>query len=203
MKKYLFALLFSSLLFSSQAYANDDALNALKNSTNQLISIISDPNYNLPEFHEKLRADAENTVMDLFDFEEFSTRTVGKPWQNFTDDQKARFIDAFTQLLRNTYLSSLNDYSGETIEYGTVIEGNNGTRVEIRTNVVTSTKKIPLAFRMLEKSGKWVVYDVLVENISLIKNYREQFAGILAKSTPDELILKVEETAQDILKKNS
>ncbi len=201
MKKIFLLTLAAIFISLSPAMANEDALNTIKNGINKVVSIISDPTFSDPAQHEAKSKEAEAIVMQLFDFEEFSIRTVGKKWNTFTAEQKKRFIDAFTLLLRNTYIDALDSYNGESVSYDSVIEGNNGTRVEVRTSVLANNKKIPFAFRMLKKNNVWVVYDVLIENISLIKNYREQFASFLNSSAPDELISKVEEKAREIKKK--
>ncbi len=204
MKKYFLLILmsiFTLSTFTSHAFAlsaGEQAQKTIEEGVNKIVSIIADPSFTNPATHEAKVKEAESIVMQLFDFEEFSSRTVGKNWRNFSEDQKKRFEDAFTLLLRNTYLDALDSYNGEKVLYDSVIEGNNGTRVEVRTSVLADNKKIPFAFRMLKKNNTWFVYDVLIENISLIKNYREQFASFLSSSNPDELISKVEEKAKEV-----
>ncbi len=199
MKKLLAVLLLSLILSPFNAYANkDEALASIQASVNELLAIVSNPDYADPAKKPALKEQAELSVMKTFDFEEFSTRTVGARWKTFTVDQKKRFTDAFTKLLRNTYIDRLDNYAGQTIEYTSVLEGNNGTRVEIRAMLTSNGQKFPFAFRMLKKNDKWVVYDVLIENISLIKNYREQFSSILTSDAPDDLIAKIEQKALEL-----
>ncbi len=201
MKKILLIAFTAFFVSYAPAFANEEALNRVKTSIDQVVAIVSDPSFKNPATHDAMEAKAEQIVMQLFDFSEFSARTVGRNWRNFNDDQKKRFEDAFTHLLRDTYIDSLDSYNGEHVLYDSVIEGNNGTRVEVRSFVVADNKKIPFAFRMLKKNNVWVVYDVLIENISLIKNYREQFASFLNSANPDELIAKVVEKNKEIHKK--
>ncbi len=202
MKKVIFILLLSLFVLPFGAEAGkDEALSILQTKGDALFAIFNNPDYDNPAKKAEMKAKAEEIVMDTFDFEEFSTRTVGKRWRTFSEDEKTRFVLAFTHLLRNTYIGALDEYDGESIEYTSALEGNNGTRVEVRGNVTSKGKLYPVAFRMLQKNGKWVVYDVLFENISLIKNYREQFSSILATDAPDELIAKIEQKAKEVLDK--
>ena len=131
----------------------------------------------------------------FFDFDEFSTRTVGPSWRKFTPEQKEGFKTAFTDLLRNTYIDTLDEYDGQKIRFTGEVVANNGKRVEVQMEFLTSKQAHPVAFRMLEKNGRWVVYDVLIEGISMIKNYRDQFRDILAKGDPQTLIERVQAKA--------
>ncbi len=197
---FLCVSLFSSMLLvqTSYATASDEARSTIEKSVNELIAIVSHPEYKNPAQHAVMRKQAEDSVMKTFDFEEFSTRTVGVRWRSFNQEEKEKFIEAFTKLLRNTYIDALDNYTGQTVEYVSALEGNNGTRVEVRAMLNSNGQKIPFAFRMLKKNEVWVVYDVLIENISLIKNYREQFKGILQSASPAELSAKIEEKANEI-----
>ena len=134
-------------------------------------------------------------IHQLFDFDEFSTRTVGPTWRKFTPEQKSAFKTAFTDLLRNTYIDTLDEYNGEKIRFTGEVVANNGKRVEVQMEFLTSKQAYPVAFRMLEKKGRWVVYDVLIEGISMIKNYRDQFRDILSKGDPQTLIERVKAKA--------
>ena len=126
---------------------------------------------------------------------------MGPQWRQFTPDQKKRFQTAFTDLLRNTYIDTLDSYNGEQIQFTGEVSSNNGTRVEIQMNFLGQNKTYPVAFRMLVKNDRWVVYDVIIEGISMIKNYRDQFRDILGKGNPEELIKRVQAKAQEQMAK--
>ena len=98
-----------------------------------------------------------------------------------------------------TYLDRIQGYNGEKIEYSGEVLSTKGDRAEIQTIVTLSDgKPVPVAYRMMLKNGKWVVYDVLIENVSLIKNYRSQFQDVLTRGTPEQLIEKVEARAREL-----
>ena len=124
---------------------------------------------------------------------------MGRNWPTFSNAQKERFDKAFANLLLITYLDKVQGYNGEKINYAGEILSSKGDRAEIQTIVTLSDgKPVPVSYRMLLKNGKWVVYDVLIENVSLIKNYRSQFQDVLNRGTPDQLIEKVEARAREL-----
>ncbi len=163
----------------------------------RILALLNDPAFKTPEGKPAIRQKIEAEVLSLFDFEEFSTRTVGPNWRQFTPEQKQQFKDAFTDLLRNTYIDTLDEYNGQKIRFTGEISGGNGKRVEVQMEFLADQKTYPVAFRMLEKNNRWVVYDVLIEGISMIKNYRDQFRDILAKNSPQELIDRVKAKAEE------
>lgn len=164
----------------------------LRETVDQVLLVLQEPDYRNPATRAPLRAKIERQVRTVFDFEEFSARTVGKNWPSFTDDQKKRFDDAFAELLLVTYLDKIQGYNGEQVAYTGEVLSSRGDRAEVQTVVTLSDgKKVPVAYRMMLKNGQWVVYDVLIENVSLIKNYRSQFQDVLTKGTPDQLIDRV------------
>ncbi len=161
----------------------------------KILAMLNDPGFKKPATRPAVKQKIEKEVIALFDFEEFSTRTVGQHWKKFTPQQKADFKTAFTDLIRNTYIDTLDEYNGQKVEFTGERSSNNGTRVEVQMNFVSGQQVYPVAFRMLEKNKSWVVYDVIIEGISMIKNYRDQFREILAKNSPDELIRRVQQKA--------
>ncbi len=209
-KKCLFSIfgvffLFAGVFFvNSNAHANAAeaaAKAAMDKSVQQILHYLKDPGYANPNTRRALNKSIEKVVYSIFDFTEFSQRTVGKHWKSFSVAQKKTFTDAFAELLFATYLDGFGGYKGETMEYAGVISGNQGKRVEIRTIVtMAGNRKIPISYRMLPKGGTWKVYDVLIEGVSLVKNYRSQFSDILGKATPEQLTARVRERAAVIKK---
>ncbi len=139
----------------------------------------------------------EDEVVKFFDFNEFSSRTVGPRWRQFSDKQKVAFKDAFTELLRSSYIHTLDSYNGQSLVYVGEIRSADQTKVEVHTLFKNAENNYPVSFRMLIKNNEWVVYDVSVEGVSMIKNYREQFRDILASNSPDDLIKRVREKAEE------
>lgn len=136
-------------------------------------------------------ADELRTVIpEYFDFEELTMRAVGRPWLDFTEEQRKAFTDAFTELLEKTYLQKLDDYNDEQVQY--VDEKMKEDRAFVLTKVEHDGKEIPINYRMIMKD-QWMVYDVIIEGVSLVKNYRSQFAKLLRTESPDEVIARIRE----------
>lgn len=190
-------------LFAAQAQAGGstpaEARQTLQTTVNSILSIIREPGYANPATRPPLRKQIENEVFRVFDFGEFSSRTVGPRWKKFNPAQKKNFEDAFAQLLLNTYLNRVNGYNGETVNYTGETVSPDGDKVEVKTIITMQDgKKTPVSYRMLFKNGKWCVYDVIIENISLVKNYRTQFQDILNTASPEELTARVKAKAAEV-----
>lgn len=175
------------------------ARQTLETATNRILDCIKNPDYVNPATRAPIRSRIEDEVLHVFDFSEFSSRTVGPRWRAFTADQQKRFSDVFADLLISTYVNKIDGYNGEQVIYTGELASPEGDRVEVRTLITMKDgKKIPVAYRMLPKGGTWLVYDVLVENISLVKNYRTQFQDILTNASPDQLIERVQAKALEV-----
>ena len=181
---------------TTAAQAASEAHGQLEATINQVLNELKKPELKNPATRDAVLANVEGIIGRLFDFEELSSRTVGASWQNFSADQKSRFIASFTMLLRETYLEKLDGYNGETVSYVGESASTKGDKVEIKTSVNIRNKPVPVAYRMLHK-GNWVVYDVIIEGVSMVQNYRSQFQGLLTKGDAEQLISQVELKAQE------
>lgn len=187
----------------AQADPAADARSALKGTIDQVLVLIKDPAFSNPATRENQIEAIDSKIREIFDFSEFSSRTVGKNWKSFTDTQKTQFIDAFAQLLRATYIDKIEGYNGEEVKYLGETVGTKGDKVEVATSIALKTQQAPIkvAYRMLEKS-RWVVYDVIIEGVSLVQNYRTQFGELLQKGDAEALIAKVNARAQELREQN-
>jgi phospholipid transport system substrate-binding protein len=128
-------------------------------------------------------------VKPMFNFDEIARRAAARNWSDFNDSEKAAFTDVFAQFLGNTYIDKVQgEYHNEQIVY-LGQDFYSDIYAEVKTQIVRETLKIPVNYRMLKGGdGQWTVYDIIVEGVSLIKNYRTQFASILSKEKPAQLI---------------
>lgn len=193
---FFFFLFFFS--FNYQTEALSSSRQVLETTIQQCLSMLADPAYNNPVTQQKQRDKIEALVRTVFDFDEFSARTVGQRWKSFTAQQKHDFSEAFAGLLLATYLGQLDTYNGEQVRYISERSNESGSKVEQRTELTMKDGKvIPVAYRMLLKNNKWVVYDVIVEGVSLVKNYRTQFQDILATDSPENLIKRIRSKTEE------
>lgn len=186
-------------LLGAPAMAAQSAQATLSGAIDEIMGIIRKPAYANAATRGPLRRQVEDIVRNIFDFGAFSSRTVGPAWRRFSPEEKERFVAAFSDLLFNTYLSKVTGYNGEVVEYTGEKSSPDGKRVEIMTLIqMKDGRKIPVAYRMLPAQGGWKVYDVIIENVSLVKNYNTQFQSILNSGSPDQLIGLVRDKARQM-----
>ncbi len=162
----------------------------------KMLTRMKEPSFKQLQRDAKI-AEIQQIINEVFDFNELSRRTLGRDWKKFKPDQQKEFISLFEQILQNVYADRILAYTSETIEFGKETELKKG-RVEVESYIVTlDNKKIPLFYRLTNKSGQWRVYDVVIEGISMIKNYRGQFWEILKTKTPDDLLKTMRKKAKE------
>lgn len=170
---------------------------ALEKPVNEVISLLKDPAYKAPEKAEAQREKIINVVNGIFDFVEVSKRALGRGWRDFSPDQRRTFAQVFARFLAHTYYQKVRDaYDGETVVFLSQ-DVVNGNRAIVETKIPRKGGDIPISYRLFKKKSDWRVYDVIIEGVSLVRNYRTQFSEILSKQSPDELIATLKEkTAQ-------
>jgi len=195
MDKILASLLtFLLLAVPTGALASTEPMAAIKAPIDEVIEILNDPQYKDAGTKQAQRNTIWKVVQPMFDFEEVSRRAVARNWNRFTDAEKKAFVDVFAQFLGNTYIDKIQgEYHNEKIVYlGQEILQE--VYAEVKTNIVREAVEIPVNYRMRKyDDGHWRVYDIIVEGVSLVKNYRTQFASILKKKKPSQLIDQLNE----------
>jgi phospholipid transport system substrate-binding protein len=196
MKKYILALSLIIVFILAVSAGAGEPTAAVEASVNQVLDVLKDPKLKGPDAKniktEKLRV----IYKSMFDEMEFSRRTLTRNWKNFTPAERREFVDLFEQVLEKSYLDKILDYSDEKIVFykETIIAKD---KAEIQSKIITSSKEIPIDYRTILKDGKWKVYDVVVENVSLVQNYRTQFNEILADGTPEDLLKILRKKVKD------
>ncbi|MFU2207570.1 ABC transporter substrate-binding protein [Solidesulfovibrio sp. C21] len=183
---FLALLLVAATIVPAAAASASETLSA---SVDRIIDLLVDPAYKNPQTKPAMRAKLITTIDGIFDMKELSRRALGAQWNKFTPEQQGRFVTAFGNLLQHTYLDKIESYTDEKVQYLKEQELGPG-KAEIATKVVGKGKEIPITYRLIDHSG-WKVYDVIIEGVSLVQNYRTQFGQILANETPDVLIAKI------------
>jgi phospholipid transport system substrate-binding protein len=159
-----------------------------------VITILTDPKYADAQTKEAQRDEIWKVVEPMFDFAEISKRAVARHWQKFSDGEKQEFTDVFAQFLGNTYIDKIQgEYQNEQVVY--LEETYHQERyAQVKTLIVRGAVETPVNYRMIKsQSDQWKVYDIIVEGVSLVKNYRTQFASILQKETPAQLIQRLQD----------
>jgi len=198
LKMNKFSLLLGTLLLTaclcSSALAGEPQ-DRLKVGIDSVIAILSDASLKGPakraDRQEKLRTVADG----FFDWRELSRRAAAEGWKKFTPKQQDDFVVSFSELLQKTYVRKLEKYNNEKVTYLSEQVADN--QAFLKTQVVMKDKTIPINYVMI-KHDKWMVYDVVVEGVSLVKNYRTQFAKILSKDTPETLIQRIKDKIKSL-----
>ena len=177
------------------------ATDAVRNRIENVIDILKDPAYDEagPEKLEEQRRKILKQVDGFFDFEKISQLALGRFRRQFSQEEMKTFADLFTDLLTNTYLKQVQEeFESEKVDYlEEVHHPSDKERVMVKTLVFRKGNKVPVDYSMYLEDGQWQVYDVKVEGVSLVKNYRTQFEKILLNESPRVLIDKVREKLEE------
>jgi phospholipid transport system substrate-binding protein len=185
-------LIFALCLFPSRSRAGD-ATDQIRGTIDRAIEILKDPALAAKEKREERRDLLRKEIEPVFDFAEMAKRSLGPNWRDRTPKERDRFVALFRELLENSYLGKIESYQGEVIRYGK--EDVDGSYARVKTVVVTTKgQEFPMNYRMIADGGRYRIYDVVIEGISLVSNYRSQFNSILQKSSFREMMDKLRAT---------
>lgn len=159
------------------------------------LNILKDPDLQGEDKLSQRKQRLWDEISPIFSFEEMSKRAMGRYWKDRSTEEKKEFVELFTNLLRDGYLGKTDSYSGEKIVYQREIQDDRHSKVQ--TTLFTKTgKEIAIDFHLLNLNGEWKIYDVIVEGVSLVNNYRSQFNSVLIKSSYEELIKMMRKKSQ-------
>ncbi len=165
---------------------------SVQETTEKIMAILADPSLHPPEMAGERKKRVREAVNERFDWAEMSRRALGRHWQKRTKEEQEAFIAVFAKLLEGAYMQKVVNYSGEKVNYeDEQIEGEYGA---VTAKIITSkNEEINVEYRVKKKTGDWLVYDVSIEGVSLVNNYRTQFNNILRKSSFSDLMKRLEE----------
>ena len=180
-----------ALAAAPRAWAGEPA-EQLSARIDQVLRILEDPALKPAERAEERRAAIRRVAHDIFDFEELARRSLGRHWQARTPEERDEFVRLLGHLLERAYLGKLELYNGERIVLlGDSVDGDLAT---VRTRVVTRQgTEIPVDYRMQRRGDGWRAYDVAIEGVSLVANYRSQFDKIIRRASFQQLVKQVRE----------
>ena len=162
----------------------------LKASIDRVVKALEDPVLKGEGKVLDRRMRVRSIANDIFDWAETAKRSLARHWQPLSDAQREEFVKLFGDLLERSYVSKIEQYGGEKIVY--VAESVDGDQAIVRTKIITKQgTDVPIEYRMLRRGDRWLVYDVVIENVSLVSNYRTQFNKIIQTSSYQELVKKM------------
>lgn len=191
MKRFAAAALVAALVAGTAQAAQIQPIDALRGPVASALGILQDPRYRAAAEKAAQKEKLWEIIRKIFDFEGITERAVGRNWARFTPAQQRDFTDVFSTLLGDSYLNRIQGgYKNEKVEFLSQ-ELLSETKARVKTRIVREVDTIPVDYSVRADGGDWRIYDVNIEGVSLVQNYRSQFDQILGSDTPDALIERV------------
>jgi phospholipid transport system substrate-binding protein len=169
----------------------------VKTTVDEVLRILQAPEYQGDAHTRERRKAIRETVSKRFSFEEMAKRTLGPHWAERSPAERSEFVRLLTDLLEASYINRIEGYSGEQITY--VGESVEGDHAEVRSKVLTKGREqVPLNYRLLKDDGQWKAYDITIEGVSLVNNYRTQFNRIINSSSYSALLSRMRAEAASV-----
>ena len=194
---FLGALATSLLALPLAAWAGQPT-EQLKGAIDRVVKTLDNPALKGDSKVMERRAAVRKIANDIFDFNEIARRSLGRHWAGKSDAEHEEFVGLFADLLERSYISKIDTYGGEKITYTS--ERSEGDIAVVGTKIISkSGTEVPIDYRMLKKGDRWLVYDVSIEGVSLVSNYRTQFNKIIQTSSYQELVKKMKTKQEEFL----
>jgi phospholipid transport system substrate-binding protein len=191
MTRFVAAALVALLAVRTAQAQQIQPIDALRGPVEAALGILQDPRYRAASEKAAQKEKLWEIIRKVFDFEGITERAVGRNWGRFTPAQQRDFADVFSKLLGNSYLNKIQgDYHNEKVEF-LGQELLTEAKARVKTRIVREVDAIPVDYSVRADGGTWRIYDVNIEGVSLVQNYRSQFDQILSSDTPDALIERV------------
>lgn len=168
----------------------------IKQTTDKILSTITNPALKPPSKTAEREKLIRQAVDERFDWEEMARRALATHWAKRTLEERKEFVRLFADLLERTYKKKVEDYSGEKVLYEG--ETKDGDYATVKVKIVSKKNKdIPVEYRLKKEGNDWFVYDVSIEGVSLVNNYRTQFNSIIVQSSYENLIKRLKDKAEE------
>ena len=188
-------LMLATLAVLLLALANDAKAGVpteqVRQTADKVLQVLQDPQFKSNGNAAQRRDQLTQILGSRFDFAEMAKRSLGANWQKGSASEQQHFVRLFTNLLESSYIGQLESYSGEKIVYGRETVDQN--QADVETKIITKkSEEVAVNYKLKSDGGNWKIYDVVIENVSLVNNFRNQFNRMLAKGTFADLISQLE-----------
>lgn len=170
---------------------NESPTEVVRATVSEVIRILEDPKLKDPAKLLPRRRMLEAVIATRFDYAEMSKRSLASHWTTLTDTERHEFVELFKSFLSDRYAEKIEGYSGQQAVY--LSERIEGNYAEVRTELRSSKTEIPMNYRLFLKENRWHAYDIIVDGVSLVKNYRSQFEKIIRADSYQELLKRLRE----------
>jgi phospholipid transport system substrate-binding protein len=176
--------------------AATDPLSQLKASVDNVLAVLKDEKLASPEMSEIRRQQVESLVDAIFDFQEMGKRALGRTWDKLAPAEKEEYVNLFTRLVKQRYIGKIDSYSGQEIVFKRqVLKGKSALVYSV---LLDNNTEIPIDYRLVLRNDLWAAYDLRIENVSLVSNYRRDFASIVKKNGVAGLIKKMNDKVEQL-----
>jgi phospholipid transport system substrate-binding protein len=194
----LFSLGLISMSFADTPTAADTPTEAIRTTVDSVLDTLKDEELAKPANNEKRREQIRSLIRERFNFIEMSRRSLARHWKGRSDAEKREFVDVFSDLLVASYIGKIESYTDEKVRYDKETIKKEGKYGVVSTSIVTENVDIPIDYKLINKKGKWWVYDVVVEGVSFISTYRSQYNEIIVKKSYAELISSMKKKLDEV-----
>jgi len=195
MLKRLFLILAAGITLATATIASADMspTDSIRGSVDNILTLLQNKELD----HATRREEMRKVINGRFDFRAMSQRTLATNWKKASREQQQEFVQLFSQLIENTYIGRVEAYTDEKVDYpGEKVKGK---KAVVETLILTASADIPINYKVYQKkNGEWWVYDVIIEGISLISNYRSSYQEIVKKEGFDGLIAKMKDKIKEL-----
>ena len=189
----------SVLALQVNAWAAETPLEMIRATVNQILAVLQDPAYQGADQRQRRRDTVQKIALPRFDAEEIAKRALGIHWRERTEAEKKEFTQLFTQLVEKSYSDTLDRYTREVKFFFDQERIEDGfAEVDTRVFDPSQNKTFSLDYHLLRVDGQWLIYDVVIENVSLVRNYRNQFNRIITRSSYADLIQSIKSKLQQL-----
>jgi len=185
-----------SLISSAVAGTAPDPTEQLRPLLDKIVAILTDPNLQGEENCYERRQRVMKVAKERFDFAEMSKRVLSSQWRSLSQQEQQNFTALFTTLLEHAYIGKIEDYSKQKVEFRE--QRIRDERAEVKTDIVDNNVVLPVSYIMILKGREWMVYDIVVEGVSLIRNYMEQFREIIRKDGYQSLLSQLKNKVNEL-----
>jgi len=195
----IMALFFLALVCAPSRSEAGPITERVRITIDSALSALRDPAMMGKAHKAERRARIRAAIEDTIDFTEMSRRSLGLNWRKRTPAERKEFVNLFSDLLENSYISKIEQQTDEKVLYLGERMNKKHTRGLVKTKVLTSKgTEIPIYYRMMKKNGRWVAYDIVIEGVSLVSNYRTQFGKIIKRSSYEDLVSTLKKKVERI-----
>lgn len=197
MKMMVMPILLFCFVAAGPGNAFASVTDEVKKVVDEVVRIVSNKEMKKPQNEGKRRAELKKAISAIFDYGEMAQLSMGANWRSRTPAEKKEFVQLFETLLENSYAGKIESYNNEKIVY--LKESVEGDHAEVKSKVITPRgEQYSLDYRLKKQGNKWMVYDVVIEGVSLVANYRSQFNRIIQSQGYPELVKKLRMKSEEI-----